>query len=76
MRCRLCGFDWLGLRFRRRVLGGRFDDPQPPVTNPIGSVTVTFSDCSQGQMVYRIDADNDLDDAEIIAFTIDNGCRD
>jgi len=39
------------------TLGGQFDDPQPPATNPVGSVIVSFSDCSQGQMVYSIDVD-------------------
>ena len=39
------------------TLGGQFDSPQPPDTNPVGTVTVSFSDCRQGQMVYRIDAD-------------------
>jgi len=39
------------------TLGGRFDDPAPPTTNPVGSVTVSFSDCTQGQMVYSIDTD-------------------
>ena len=39
------------------TLGGQFDDPQPPTTNPVGTVTVSFSDCRQGQMVYNIDTD-------------------
>ena len=39
------------------TLGGRFDDPQQPTTNPVGTVTLSFSDCRQGQLVYRIDTD-------------------
>jgi len=33
------------------TLGGQFDDPQETSTNPIGEVTVSFTDCEQGQMV-------------------------
>ncbi len=39
------------------TLGGRFDDPQPPATNPVGTATLTFSDCSQGQLAYHMDID-------------------
>jgi hypothetical protein len=39
------------------TLGGQFDDPQETSTNPIGEVTVSFTDCEQGQMVYSIDTD-------------------
>jgi hypothetical protein len=39
------------------TLGGQFDDPQEVSTNPVGTVTVSFSDCDEGQMVYRIDTD-------------------
>jgi hypothetical protein len=39
------------------TLGGQFDDPQETSTNPVGTVTVSFSDCEQGQMVYSIDTD-------------------
>ena len=39
------------------TLGGQFDDPQETRTNPVGTVTVSFSDCEQGQMVYSIDTD-------------------
>jgi hypothetical protein len=39
------------------TLGGLFDDPQQPVTNPVGTVTLSFSDCEQGQMAYSIDTD-------------------
>ena len=39
------------------TLGGLFDDSQQPVTNPVGTVTLRFSDCEQGQMAYNIDTD-------------------
>jgi len=39
------------------TLGGKFDDPQETSTTPVGTVTVSFSDCEQGQMVYSIDTD-------------------
>lgn len=39
------------------TLGGRFDDPQETDTNPVGTVTVSFTDCEQGQMAYSIDTD-------------------
>jgi hypothetical protein len=39
------------------TLGGQFDAPREVSTNPIGTVTVNFSDCEQGQMVYNIDTD-------------------
>ncbi len=39
------------------TLGGLFDDPQETSTNPVGEVTVSFTDCEQGQMVYSIDTD-------------------
>jgi hypothetical protein len=42
---------------RHETLGGQFDDPQETSTNPVGTVTVSFSDCDEGQMVYRIDTD-------------------
>ena len=39
------------------TLGGLFDDPEETSTNPVGEVTVSFTDCEQGQMVYSIDTD-------------------
>jgi hypothetical protein len=39
------------------TLGGTFDDPQQTSTNPVGTVSVSFSDCEQGQMTYSIDTD-------------------
>ena len=37
------------------TLGGKFDDPQMVTTNQVGEVTVSFSDCGQGQMTYSLD---------------------
>ena len=37
------------------TLGGKFDDPQEVTTNQVGEVTVSFSDCEQGQMTYSLD---------------------
>jgi len=37
------------------TLGGRFDDPQAVTTTQIGEVTLSFSDCEQGQMTYSLD---------------------
>jgi choice-of-anchor B domain-containing protein len=36
-------------------LGGQFDDPQAVTTTRIGEVTLSFSDCEQGQMTYSLD---------------------
>jgi len=40
------------------TLDGKFDDPQTVTTNKIGEVTVSFSNCEQGQMAYDIPAEN------------------
>jgi len=37
------------------TLGGQFDDPQEVSSNPVGEVTLSFTDCDQGQMIYRFD---------------------
>jgi len=37
------------------TLGGRFDDPQEVTNTPIGEVTLSFTDCGQGQMTYSFD---------------------
>jgi len=37
------------------TLGGRFDDPQGVTSTQIGEVSLSFSDCGQGQMSYNID---------------------
>ena len=37
------------------TLGGRFDDPQEVITNPVGEVTLSFTDCSSGVMSYNIE---------------------
>jgi len=37
------------------TLGGQFDDPQEVSNNPVGEVTLSFTDCDQGQMTYRFD---------------------
>jgi len=37
------------------TLGGRFDDPQAVSTEPVGEVTVRFTDCGHGQLSYTID---------------------
>jgi len=37
------------------TLGGRFDDPQEVTNTPIGEVTLSFTDCGQGQMSYSFD---------------------
>jgi len=39
------------------TLGGRFDDPQEVETQPVGVVSLLFSDCEQGEMSYRIDTE-------------------
>jgi len=39
------------------TLGGLFNHPQQPINNPVGTATLSFSDCEQGQMVYSIDTD-------------------
>jgi len=37
------------------TLGGKFDDPQEVTNTPIGEVTLSFTDCGQGQMTYSLD---------------------
>jgi N-acetylneuraminic acid mutarotase len=37
------------------TLGGKFDDPQEVTTTQVGEVTLSFSDCEQGQMTYSFD---------------------
>lgn len=37
--------------------GGEFNGPQETSTTPVGTVTLSFDDCEQGQMVYHIDSD-------------------
>jgi hypothetical protein len=39
------------------TLGGRFDDPQGVTTTQIGEVTLSFSDCDEGQMTYSFDGE-------------------
>jgi len=39
------------------TLGGRFDDPQEVTNTQIGEVTLSFTDCGQGQMTYNIDGE-------------------
>lgn len=38
-----------------QTLGGKFDDPQAVSTTQVGSASVSFNDCSQGQMAYNFD---------------------
>ncbi len=40
------------------TLGGRFDDPREVSNTLVGTVTVSFSDCSHGLMTYHIDKEN------------------
>ena len=37
------------------TLGGKFDDPKEVTTTRVGEVTLSFSDCEQGQMTYSLD---------------------
>ena len=39
------------------TLGGQFDNPKETSTNPVGTVTLSFTDCEHGRMVYNIDTD-------------------
>ena len=36
-------------------LGGKFDDPQQVTTEPVGTATVSFIDCSHGVLSYSLD---------------------
>ena len=38
------------------TLGGRFDDPQAVSTEPVGTATLSFTDCGLGEMTYNIDS--------------------
>jgi plastocyanin len=40
------------------TLGGKFDDPQAVTTAQVGDVTLSFSDCGQGQMTYSLDEED------------------
>lgn len=35
-------------------IGGKFDDPQSVSTDPVGTATVAFSDCNNGQLTYDL----------------------
>lgn len=37
------------------TLGGAFDDPQPPATNPVGTATLVFFSCDRGELRFRFD---------------------
>jgi len=37
------------------TLGGRFDDPKEVSTDPVGVASLSFADCSLGQMSYSIE---------------------
>ena len=39
------------------TLGGKFDDPQEVTATQVGEVTLSFSECGQGQMTYSFDED-------------------
>lgn len=39
------------------TLGGAFDDPQPPTTDPVGELKLVFTDCESGEIRYRIDGE-------------------
>ena len=39
------------------TLGGEFDDPKEVTTTRVGEVTLSFSECDQGQMTYSFDED-------------------
>ena len=40
------------------TLGGKFDDPEAVTTAQVGEVTLSFSDCGQGQMSYLFEAED------------------
>lgn len=37
------------------TLGGEFDDPQAPDTNPVGTATLVFFSCDRGELRFRFD---------------------
>jgi lysophospholipase L1-like esterase len=37
--------------------GGSFDDPQPPTTTKVGTMSIDFTDCSNVQLSYSLPAD-------------------
>jgi len=48
------------------TLGGKFDDPQGVTTTQIGEITVSFSNCDQGQMSYSFDEEELLGEFPLI----------
>ena len=55
------------------TLGGKFDDPQEVTFTPIGEVTLSFSDCGQGQMTYSFDEEGLQGEFPLLRVIPDSG---
>ena len=55
------------------TLGGKFDDPQEVTTTQVGEVTLSFSDCEQGQMTYSFDEGDLQGESPMIRVIGDSG---
>lgn len=56
--------------------GGVFNDPRETMLEPVGSMTIQFSDCTNAQLSFDFDASEDRDDSvDIIRLSPDVFCQ-
>jgi hypothetical protein len=56
--------------------GGVFNDPRETTLEPVGSMTIRFSDCTNAQLSFDFDASDDKDDSvDIIRLSPDVFCQ-
>jgi sugar lactone lactonase YvrE len=55
--------------------GGIFDDPTTPATEAVGTLTMSFSSCTEGQVSYTFDADGRSNETLITRVTPDELCE-
>ncbi len=56
--------------------GGVFNDPRETQSEPVGSMTIQFSDCINAQLSFDFDASDDLDDSlDIVRLSPDVFCQ-
>jgi cyclophilin family peptidyl-prolyl cis-trans isomerase len=56
--------------------GGVFNDPRETQSEPVGSMTIQFSDCTNAQLTFDFDASDELDDSlDIVRLSPDVFCQ-
>jgi peptidyl-prolyl cis-trans isomerase A (cyclophilin A) len=56
--------------------GGVFNDPREPQSEPVGSMTIQFSDCSNAQLSFDFDDSDDNDDSlAVVRLSPDVFCQ-